>query len=920
MSGDVTTAEFWTRLITEGAARGAHLPGEFDVDAESRYYASLAIGPLHSLLASLEIEQFLGAGGAGTVFLARSSYAVSPHAKPRAVKLPREAFAREVHSTQSQPLGAAAVNVEVDALDRLYHPNIVRLHDAARIDASLDAVVMGYISDSRDLDVYLRSQLDSDPQGTHIADHLETLARLLLETCDALAYMHDRGGLYHFDLKPSNILVDGDGHAYLSDMGFARDRAPKGDVSVTIGFTWRYAHRDLRNPYDVAARVSRTPAKCKAVLTPDQLSPRFDLFALGRTLQECLWFFWRAYGDQVYAHYTFNYLHLLACLCLDGKNTAASEPEIGVADRGFVSDTALRYPTSFFVAHKFTKAADVLDRIRRLLGMVQIEASLPELNRWLPSITNASDFDYVPLTERVEAVTEHPAFVRLNEERQLGLLRGVYPTATHTRANHSLGSFLGVCLYLEALYFDPDVPTFKVVSTDDDFRLAMVAALVHDIAQTSLGHDLEEVSEDVFSHERFVYRLLTDVEMVDDDNRTLAAVISGSDKDCWNVPLDDVLMLLARQPRRPLDGVLIDCINGAIDADKLDYLVRDSVDCRVTYGRGIDVRRFLRALTMTVQGSDERCRAYLSVRSKGFAAVQSLVLARYEMHCALYWQHTFRAVKSMVLDAAARGFADGWGKRGKPQTDLFTNEDIKDIFYAFVICRRDWDDSTELRRDGKPATQRRREVETPPPTVRREPALDMLWRLGDRGARALVERVVHPDGVYKRVFEWPVSNVPKKKRDKLQGIFSRERRIETREKVREKIQFALEYAAQARAETATFRKDDVLAELALFADDDTTVTIDCPLRAWVPTGSSPFTMPDYKRKFFQPAIAASERNTKFWEETLYDLMMDAATVRVFCSPAYHRLVTRLLTAEKVTKAIQDALPGLFADDVLAQVG
>jgi hypothetical protein len=161
---------------------------------------------------------------------------------------------------------------------------------------------------------------------------------------------------------------------------------------------------------------------------------------------------------------------------LDGRNTSANSTtgQHGAGQPTFASDVALKYPPAYFQAHKFTRAAQVLERLRRLLGMVQIEAAIPEMNPWYPKIVNASDLDYVPMTPRVEAVVNHPAFQRLGDERQLGLLDRVYPTATHTRANHSLGTFLGVCLYLEALYRDPDVPTFKVTIEVEDLKRAML--------------------------------------------------------------------------------------------------------------------------------------------------------------------------------------------------------------------------------------------------------------------------------------------------------------------------------------------------------------------------------------------------------------------------------------------------------------
>jgi HD superfamily phosphohydrolase/serine/threonine protein kinase len=746
-----TDAKFWQEILQ----KSAKLPADFNVEAESAYYADLFQGVLKSLGEGYSFEKLLGAGGSGTVFLARPRTSE----RLRAVKLPRKAFVDEVHKSKAEDQGTAGLNVEVRALDKLSHPNIVRLHDAFEIEPNLFVLVMAYVPESQDLDAFLIKLLESDLHSRYLNENVFKLARIILEVADGLAYMHDKCGLYHFDLKPSNILVDPAGTPYITDLGFAREASAYDlEAPVKVGFTWRYAHPRLRDPYSAAARVSRTPAKCKAQLRGSDLSPIFDIFSLGRTFQECLAILEGFYHDRVHANYEFNFLHLVACLMLDGRNTSSvsTNGEHGMAHHHFASDVALGYPVPFFQSHKFNRATQVLERMRRLLGMVQIEAAIPEMNPWYPKIVNASDLDYVVMTPRVEAVVNHPAFQRLAEERQLGLLDRVYPTATHTRANHSLGTFLGVCLYLEALYRDPDVPTFKVTIEVEDLKRAMIAALIHDLGQTALGHDFEEIDESRFDHKKVVERLLTDKAFRDGADRTLHDIIEGNDADCWSVKVKSVIAILDGSSKRPIDGIFTDCINGTIDADKLDYLVRDSVDCRVSYGKGIDVKRFLRSLTMTVAPGDNSrdCRAVLSIRRKGFAAMQALALTRYEMHCALYWHHTFRALKSMILDAAARCFLS------QAETSSFFPHDLDSLYYDFVICGTPWEEcyrsavhAEKPRKNAKGASEDARVTEIVPRAVRRHRAMEMLWRLGDNSCRRLLESALAPGELYRRIFD-----------------------------------------------------------------------------------------------------------------------------------------------------------------------
>lgn len=134
---------------------------------------------------------------------------------------------------------------------------------------------------------YLRERLESDLERRVTAPGKPTYG-IAYQIVDALDYMHTSAKLLHFDVKPENILVTSKGRPFLTDLGFARDLNRYGvDEKVEVGFTWKYAHPKLTNPQD-GARISRVPEKAKRFLRGDELTPRFDIFAFGRTLQEVL--------------------------------------------------------------------------------------------------------------------------------------------------------------------------------------------------------------------------------------------------------------------------------------------------------------------------------------------------------------------------------------------------------------------------------------------------------------------------------------------------------------------------------------------------------------------------------------------------------------------------------------------------------
>ena len=103
----------------------------------------------------------------------------------------------------------ARLHQEVRMARRITHHNVVRVHDVGEADG-LPFIAMEYI-DGEDLASLLR-RIGRLPE-----DKALQLARQL---CAGLAAAHERG-LLHRDLKPANVMVDGEGHARITDFGLA---------------------------------------------------------------------------------------------------------------------------------------------------------------------------------------------------------------------------------------------------------------------------------------------------------------------------------------------------------------------------------------------------------------------------------------------------------------------------------------------------------------------------------------------------------------------------------------------------------------------------------------------------------------------------------------------------------------------------
>jgi HD superfamily phosphohydrolase len=303
---------------------------------------------------------------------------------------------------------------------------------------------------------------------------------------------------------------------------------------------------------------------------------------------------------------------------------------------------------------------------------------------------------------------------RLRNEIQLGWVREVFPGAENNRWAHTLGVFGKMVSIYDALLSDPELPTALVLIDPPDIEVALVAALLHDAGQTSFGHDIENVFP-VLQHEKILLKLLDDTRW----NPTLRETIA----EYWpRVSMKRVLGVLALSKDAklmPADGVAKDCMSGPIDADKQDYLERDSIGCGVPYGKGLDHDRLLRSLTVAVKGQTTLSLAY---KAKGRSAFEGVLFARYLMYTAIYWHHAFRSMQAMFIHAA-KAAVDAEQSKAIVQCSEFPN-----VYYQRVVCGLPWQQvgqqlpaMLDLVKEGRCSELK----------VREERAIDLLWLISD---------------------------------------------------------------------------------------------------------------------------------------------------------------------------------------------
>jgi HD superfamily phosphohydrolase len=250
-------------------------------------------------------------------------------------------------------------------------------------------------------------------------------------------------------------------------------------------------------------------------------------------------------------------------------------------------------------------------------------------------------YELIPLGDLELDLIATPEFGRLQGVKQLGFVYRVWPGATHTRFEHSLGVYYLMLRALRAVgAASPEAVSHQV----SDLRALLAAALLHDIGHYPFSHAIEELGYPIVPHERVGRRII--------ESGAVAAVLEryglapSRIADLIDPPND--------HPLPPSDVLLVRLLSGPLDVDKLDYLPRDARACNVPYG-GVDVTRLLGSLRVLRTPTEPR----LGVSDKGISPLNSLLHARQEMFDNVYWHHTNRAMMAMLLRAVQEALAAG---------------------------------------------------------------------------------------------------------------------------------------------------------------------------------------------------------------------------------------------------------------------
>jgi len=228
-----------------------------------------------------------------------------------------------------------------------------------------------------------------------------------------------------------------------------------------------------------------------------------------------------------------------------------------------------------------------------------------------------------------------PTFQRLKGIKQLGFAHTVYPSAKHTRFEHSLG-----VMHIMGRVIDN---TCEELGKEDIQKLR-VAALLHDVGHYPYSHVMEKIDWD--SAKKYMKKKQGDGNRQNDipqkypSHEDLGKIVITERKDIKGIlksngidPKEIASLIKGEHQNLP------NLLNRSFDIDRLDYLARDSISTGLPYGK-VDINYIVNNL--------ELIENEVVVRAKARNAVEHMLIARYFMFNTLYMHKTVFAFEEII--------------------------------------------------------------------------------------------------------------------------------------------------------------------------------------------------------------------------------------------------------------------------------
>lgn len=253
-------------------------------------------------------------------------------------------------------------------------------------------------------------------------------------------------------------------------------------------------------------------------------------------------------------------------------------------------------------------------------------------------------------------VLEHAFFQRLRNIKQLGFSEFVFPGATHTRYLHSIGVMNVGTLVFNSLFKDK-LYDKEVLRLRQTLRLG---CLLHDIGHAPLSHTTEHVMPQV-SEIKLPARFAPKKDrQATHEDYTLKSIVDSS----FTTSFGRVRSELGVTPEAVAELVLGECsdpqyfsyagvnwfpllhqlVSSEMDCDRMDYLLRDSYFCGVSYGK-FDLDWIVDNLKVCTENQ----KAYLGISERAVSTFDDFLLSRFHMFMMVYFHYRAVCLEQMLV-------------------------------------------------------------------------------------------------------------------------------------------------------------------------------------------------------------------------------------------------------------------------------
>jgi uncharacterized protein len=249
---------------------------------------------------------------------------------------------------------------------------------------------------------------------------------------------------------------------------------------------------------------------------------------------------------------------------------------------------------------------------------------------------------------------------RLRNIHQTGLAYLVFPTATHTRFDHTLG----VLSIVEKIVESINKKENATIGSKERYSLRL-AAIFHDIGHGPFSHITEEVYEDMdvfreikkyindkFSvnpkpHEIMSYLIISSEYFKNWFNERIIQENLMPPQISKHIDLEKIAGYIIGYSDDPNEKYLADIINGPIDADKLDYLARDAKFSGLSIGYDLD--RYFKTIDLYKVEKDGRSYLRLSIPLSGVNSLEQMIISKMNLYSSLYHHQKVRCTERMFV-------------------------------------------------------------------------------------------------------------------------------------------------------------------------------------------------------------------------------------------------------------------------------